>query len=46
MNTIDQSDKEIEQSREAVHRDAKGLWQSLKAFFLELFDLPGRYPRG
>ena len=46
MSTIDDKDKEIEQSREALHKDARGLWQSLKTFFLELFVLPGRYPYG
>jgi hypothetical protein len=39
MNTIDQRENEIDQSKEAVQHDARGLWQSLKAFFLELFDL-------
>ncbi len=46
MNTIDESDKEIDQSKEAVRQDARELWQSLKGFFLELFNLPGRFPSG
>lgn len=39
MSTIEDKDKEIEQSREAVHRDARGLWQSLKSFLIGLLDL-------
>jgi hypothetical protein len=39
MNTIDQSDKEIDQSKEAVKQDARGLWQSLKSFLIGLLDL-------
>ncbi|WP_456440922.1 DUF389 domain-containing protein [Psychroserpens sp.] len=31
-------DAAVEQSKEAVKQDAKGLWQSLKAFFVELLD--------
>ena len=46
MNTVDPSDKEIDQSKEAVRQDARELWHSLKPFFLELFDLPGRLPHG
>jgi len=45
MSTIDESDNEIDRSKEVVKQDARGLWQSSKAFFLKLFDLPGRYPR-
>lgn len=31
-------DKAVEQSKEAVKKDAKGLWQSIKTFFSELLD--------
>ncbi|MEL6810035.1 MAG: DUF389 domain-containing protein [Bacteroidota bacterium] len=35
---MDESDKEIEQNKEAVKQGAKGLWQSLRTFFVELLD--------
>ena len=38
MSTIDDSDKEIEESKQAVRKDAKGLFLSLKTFFVELLD--------
>ncbi|MEM7085574.1 MAG: DUF389 domain-containing protein [Bacteroidota bacterium] len=38
MSTIEENNKEIEQNKEAVKQDAKGLWLSLKAFFVELLD--------
>ena len=31
-------DKAVEQSKEAVRKDVKGLWQSIKTFFRELLD--------
>jgi hypothetical protein len=39
MSTIDESDIKIDESKESLKEDTMGLWQSLKAFFLELFDL-------
>jgi len=38
MSTIDENNNEMEQNKEAVKQDAKGLWISLKAFFVELLD--------
>lgn len=38
MSTIDESDKEMEESKQAVRKDAKGLFVSLKTFFVELLD--------
>ncbi|MBL4662959.1 MAG: DUF389 domain-containing protein [Flavobacteriaceae bacterium] len=38
MSTIEEDDKEMEQNKEAIKKDAKGLWLSLKAFFVELLD--------
>lgn len=38
MNTPENNDKEIEQNKQAVAKDAKGLLQSLKTFFVELLD--------
>jgi len=35
---MDETDKEIKQNKEAVKQDAKGLWQSLKSFVIELLD--------
>lgn len=35
---MDEADKEIKQNKEAVKQDAKGLWQSLKTFLVELLD--------
>ncbi|GGG28662.1 DUF389 domain-containing protein [Dokdonia pacifica] len=35
---MDEADKEIQQNKEAVKQDAKGLWESLKSFVLELLD--------
>ncbi len=35
---MDEADKEIQQNKEAVKQDAKGLWQSIKSFLLELLD--------
>ncbi len=35
---MDEADKEIQQNKEAVKQDAKGLWQSLKSFVVELLD--------
>ena len=32
------SDKAVEQSKQAVKADAKGLFQSIKTFFRELLD--------
>ncbi len=32
------NDKAVEQSKEAVKKDAQGLWQSIKKFFSELLD--------
>ena len=45
MSTIDEIDKEIDQSKEGIKEDARGLWQNLKSFFFELFDLPDKFPR-
>lgn len=38
MITPENNDKEIEQNKQAVAEDAKGLLQSLKIFFVELLD--------
>jgi len=38
MSTIDENNNEMEQNKEAIKQDAKGLWISLKAFFVELLD--------
>lgn len=38
MNTTEENNDEIEQNKEAVRQDAKGLWRSLKTFFVELLD--------
>lgn len=38
MNTPENNDKEIAQNKQAVQEDARGLWQSLKTFFLEILD--------
>ena len=37
---MDEADKEIQQNKnkEAVKQDAKGLWESLKSFVVELLD--------
>ncbi|MFT5889941.1 MAG: putative hydrophobic protein (TIGR00271 family) [Dokdonia sp.] len=35
---MDEADKENQQNKEAVKQDAKGLWQSLKFFIVELLD--------
>jgi uncharacterized hydrophobic protein (TIGR00271 family) len=35
---MDEADKENQQNKEAVKQDAKGLWQSLKTFMVELLD--------
>lgn len=35
---MDEADKEIKQNKEAVKQDAKGLWQSLTTFLMELLD--------
>lgn len=35
---MEEADKEIKQNKEAVKQDAKGLWQSLKTFLVELLD--------
>jgi len=35
---MDEADKEIQQNKEAVKQDAKGLWESTKVFFIELLD--------
>lgn len=41
MNANEEKDKEIEQSKQAVSRDAKGLVQSLRTFVVELLDFRG-----
>ncbi len=38
MSTIEENDKEIEESKQAVREDAKGLVVSLKTFFIGLLD--------
>jgi len=38
MSTIDENNDETDQSKEAVRKDAKGLWLSLKTFFTQLLD--------
>jgi len=35
MSTIDDKDKEIEQSREAVHKDARGSGKARNPFYLD-----------
>ena len=35
---MDEADKETQQNKDAVKQDAKGLWQSLKLFIVELLD--------
>ena len=35
---MDEAEKETKQNKEAVKQDAKGLWQSLKTFLVELLD--------
>ena len=35
---MDEADKETQQNKDAVKQDAKGLWQSLKTFMVELLD--------
>jgi len=38
MEPTNQNDKNIEQNKQAVKKDAMGLWESLKTFFIELLD--------
>lgn len=38
MNAANDNEQEIEQNKEAIKQDAKGLWKSVKTFMVELLD--------